>query len=135
MYSGITLPSSTLIPLFQILGHAKNTTPAYNSDTDINLIGVPFLHNLDPVTHLTAPVFGYLTPSLNTWAVVPGQGVWATVGVSWTIPPSAFFAPIGATVVGPGYGIEHVPEPMSVLLLLAGTGTVLVGRTRRRGGA
>jgi hypothetical protein len=134
--SGTWLPGSTLISLFHLAGHAKNTTPCNNSDIDITLDMWRIHHFALAGPHIVgASTMLYLTsPSLSaTWATVPGQGYWVhntTAGFTCA-PQSAFVATNFFIENVAGFGIEHVPEPLSVLMMLAGTGALLTGRVRR----
>lgn len=140
MYSGIPLVTSSLVPLFQVVGHAKNTTTAYNSDVDIVASGLYILHNNEAQSGVPVNIdlWVYVNTGLTNWTSVPGQGVWVrasslTPASTLFIPQSAFYAFSGcAGVAEAGFGIEHVPEPMSMLMLLSGAGALLVGRRRRR---
>jgi hypothetical protein len=133
--SGIYLGSSSLVPLFNITGHAKNTTPLNNSDIDITVSAWQILHIVTSGDYLLRPgSWVYWDASLN-WAA-PGTGTWyyivGTTTVSWFIPQSAFVATNRYITNTGGYGIEHVPEPVSILLLVGGVGAFATGRRRRR---
>jgi hypothetical protein len=138
--SGIQLPTSFVLPLFQLVGHAKNTTPANNGDIDISIsfLGV-IQHNATPATfHFANSMWVYVvpgSPGVYQWAA-PGEGQWLHVPGSSSIfvPPSAFYATNFYYAGAAGYGIEHLPEPISAVLMLAGLGAVVAGRRRRRTG-
>lgn len=136
MNSGISLSASTLIPLFQIVGHAKNTTTQYNSDIDVAAYGLFIVHNPDTLSSVfvSSSFWAYKSVGGFYWATVPGQGTWYHYDQSFTttIPASAFYASGGFLIGGAGFGIEHVPEPASMLLLLGGAGSAVIGRLRRR---
>lgn len=141
--TGVTIYPSSLISLFQVSGHATNTTTCFNnSDIDISASMWVILHAEDTITTVVpGSVWAYMLPGGTAWASQPGQGIWVHIPPNTSplvIPHSAFGAfrtiPDGSTVVGnvAGYGIEHVPEPLSALLMLAGTGAMITGRLRRR---
>jgi hypothetical protein len=135
MNSGICVETSQLVGLFQIVGHAKNTTAANNSDIDIWADGWVIKHKSDTVYSFYVPssVYIYVTDSADGWETVPGQGMWLHVdtGFTTTIPASAFIA-YKSVCNAAGFGIEHVPEPASIVMLLSGAGVALAGRVRRR---
>jgi hypothetical protein len=131
--SGTTVQSSSLVPLFAIEGHAKNTTPANNSDIDISISVWQILHIVSSGTYVVnASDYVYVSPAGGY--APPLEGTWLHVSETFTtfIPQSAFVATNAFVNNVAGFGIEHVPEPVSALLLLGGSGALFVGRRRRR---
>jgi hypothetical protein len=135
------LPTSYVLPLFQLTGHAKNTTPANNGDIDIavSFLGVIQHNTATTVFHFVNSMWMYVVPGAPgtiQWAA-PGEGQWvhALGSTSILVPASAFYA-TNAFYDGnaAGYGIQHLPEPISAGLMLAGLGAVVAGRRRRRTG-
>jgi hypothetical protein len=138
MQSGITLgyPSS-VVSLFGLAGHAKNTFTCNNSDIDITISAWQIVHIAGAqFVQLGPGSWIYVTPGGTDLATVPGAGIWQqlTTWLSTTLAPSAFVATNVNVGNVAGYGIEHVPEPLSLLLLAAGVGMAAVGRARRRSG-
>ena len=147
MDSGISLAASDLIDLVKVSGVVKNTTPANNSDIDIDIIARRIKHVPgDPLEDPPVPVllmasdFLYITPGVSTSfghpraETGPGWGFWAHVGTTATffLPPSAFYATSRSLVNMAGLGIEHVPEPAGITIMLIGVGFLAVGWGRRR---
>ncbi len=141
--SGTELSPSVLVPFFWLNGYAKNTTPCNNSDIDIYISPWIIYHAGTQVSARTnacyitvyfqASDYQYLSAA-GGWATALGAGTWehVTSPGSMQVPCSAFYArALGISNVA-GYGIEHVPEPASALLMVAGAGSMLVGRKRRR---
>lgn len=135
--SGVWLPHSELISFLWVSGYAKNTTPCNNSDVDIDLdvwrihhveFSGPHLFGQSAYFYLTGTTLG------ATWATQVGTGFWVhyTSG-DWTwAPQSAFVATQCLVENVAGYGVEHMPEPLSVLLMLFGIGSLLTGPLRRK---
>jgi hypothetical protein len=130
---GTSVSASSIMNLFRLNGYVRNTTAQNNSDIDITIVPYVIRHNqTSAMAVLGQSVWMYRT-SLGGWAQ-PGQGTWVhvTTAVSTSLPASAFYA-FGGTIVNTGgYGIEHMPEPASLLLLLGGAGAMVTGRLRRR---
>ncbi len=136
--SGTWVPASTLMGMFYVSGHVKNSATANNSDIDIDLDIWRIHHVAIPGPHyFEDSVYVYLTGTQSTagWARQPGTGIWVHYSGGWTcsVPNSAFVATHCLIENVAGYGIEHVPEPLSVLIMLLGAGTMLTGRARRQG--
>jgi hypothetical protein len=136
MGSGISLNTlSTPISLFHLSAHVKNSCAADNSDIDVTVTPFVIWHNYLSVTwQLGNSAWVYKTVSGTNWEMTPGAGYWFPASGLTFVPVSAFFA-IGApddlrNVAG--FGIEHIPEPASLLLLLGGAGAMVTGRLRRR---
>ncbi len=136
--SGTFLPNSQVTSLFFVEFHAKNTTPANNSDLDIHIsqLGV-IRHNVDQgvVVTLQASDWVYLVANQPGASFAPfGQGTWVHLSdttIVTNMPPSAFYATARSLGEAASYGIEHVPEPASFGLLIAGAACCAVGRFRR----
>lgn len=145
--SGINLVESERIPLFDVQLHAKNTDPINNSDTDI-VVNVWNIRHIGPgagstIIGLQPSDFVYGNPGTNpiqmshfpTDPPYPGQGIWyhLTETKTFHLLPglgSAFYATLATTV---GIGIEHVPEPASITLILCGAVAARSSwRSRRR---
>lgn len=130
--SGVNPAASSVLSVFQLTGTAINTTTANNSDVDLSINAWRIIH-IPETTLFTLQVSDliYVTPLGFQKEFVPGNGVWdhVTFGVTTFITASAFVARQISSIAG--YGIEHVPEPISVSLLLAGIGLVAF-RPRRR---
>ena len=157
--SGIDLPDSQIIPVFDIELHAKNTDPRNNSDVDLTAMVLNIRH----LQH--TPVGSqYLTLQPSDWAYgfpgqnpialseiptqnpEPGQGTWYHVDpAAWpdgkqfhvqaSFPGSFFYATqvLAGTVWK--IGIEHVPEPVGIGLMLSGAcavGAAMLCRRRRK---
>jgi hypothetical protein len=133
--SGIPVGSSQIVPLFQITGHAKNTTPLYNSDIDVRVSAWQILHIVQSGQyHLGSSTWVYLDPAGN-FAHEPGQGRWYHHEGSSTvvfIPRSAFVATNNFIQNTGSFGIEHVPEPAAGALMLAGLGVAVFARRRAK---
>ncbi len=145
--SGQTISSSVPILLGSLALHAKGATPLNNGDIDVVFQSVFNIFHVTPAsasgvsTFLTA-TWLYLPPGVpaSQWgqgtAPLVGEGVWAhlttTLAVhfsaSWFWGTSFFFDP-GASG---GIGIENVPAPAGVAILMAGFGAVGFARRRRR---
>lgn len=137
--SGMLVSTSALVSLFWIGGSAKNTNYHFNSDIDITISAWQILHLVPfvgppPLYHLSSNAWVYKTAA-GGWAQ-PGTGTWLQVpgSTSTIIVSSAFVATNFWVQNVAGYGIEHVPEPAAVLLMLVGTGAMITGRLRRRPG-
>lgn len=148
--SGVPLPGSAIVPVGGIDVHAKNTDPINNSDTDIT-VKVYNITHLGPVTALQASQF--LTLFASEWIYgnptsdptlessfpeprpEPGQGVWYHAAQDHffhltTGPGSVYLARFVGTI---NIGIEHVPEPASLVMLGSGMVCAFLGLwTRRR---
>jgi hypothetical protein len=130
--SGVNPAPSSVLSVFRLTGAAINTTTANNSDVDLLISAWRIIHIPD-TTFFTLQMSDlvYVTPLGFQKEFVPGNGVWshATFGGTTFITASAFVARQISNVAG--YGIEHVPEPISVSLLLAGIGMVAFRPQRR----
>jgi len=77
MQSGMTVNSTSLVPLFMVTGHAKNTTPANNSDIDITISAWQILHIVQSGSyHITQSDWVYKTSQGYEWEPFPGYGHW-----------------------------------------------------------
>ena len=135
------------IPLGSLALHAKGATPLNNGDVDVVYQNVFNIFHVTPVSASATTLFStatwlYLPPgfSVNQW----GQGAPPQVGggdwvhlttthtlhldQSWFWGTSGFFNP-GASG---GIGIENVPAPASVAILMGGFGAIGFARRRRR---
>jgi hypothetical protein len=134
--TGMTVETSTVVPLFLIEGQAKNTATRYNSDVDIHVSPWQILHIVEGANYnVHSSDWIYVTEN-GDFANTPGAGRWVHNtggGTTMFIPASAFVATAAAFTAAAGYGIEHVPEPAAIALLLAGLGLVYLGRRCRRG--
>lgn len=147
--SGIIQPVSAQIPVGRITVHAKNSETGGNSDTDIeikfyNIHHVPPSMESSNVITLFPSEWVYGTPDfdpielseLPSLPPEPGQGVWyhANDVKTFHLVPgvgSYFYAKF---VTSLGIGIEHVPEPTSLVMLSSGIVCAGIGLwTRRRG--
>ena len=129
--SGILLPASQVMPVFDLEYIAKRTSPINNSDVDI--IVHPWIIQHVAVTdqyQVKASDWVYVT-ALGELCATPGAGLWShfTATVTTTIPASAFIATnfISSAAV---YGIEHVPEPVAMTFLVGGAVSLLTARRR-----
>jgi hypothetical protein len=133
--SGTWLPQSELLGMFCITGNAKNTFTCNNSDIDITLDIWRIRHIVFPFQYFEESAYFYLTGTTLSanWATVPGQGNWVhyTGGFTCNVPCSVFVATHCWIENVAGYGIEHMPEPASMVLMLFGVGVCLMGRRRR----
>ncbi len=145
--SGMTLPNSLVTTLVHVTFHAKNTTTAYNSDTDIHISQLGVIRHVpfgqtSQIVSLPASAWVYATPdndpalSQINWASGPGGGVWKHIAVDKNVHifGSAFWATPIFNGHAASYGIEHVPEPATIGLLAAGMVAIGIGRMRRRVG-
>jgi hypothetical protein len=152
--SGISVMTSQNIPLATVTIHAKNTTPANNSDVDATFMFWNIWH-IRGGTGSTTQV--RLKPSDRLWVfsnVTLGQlhdpasvfrfppsgpspfdpdGHWLhlTNPVTFHLSPgpgSAFYATFVGTV---GLGIEHVPEPASGIMVAGGLLALALGSHAR----
>ncbi len=145
--SGQSVFTSVPIPLGSLTLHAKGATPLNNGDVDVVFQNV---FNIQHVTSVSASATTLF--STATWVYLPpavpvsqwgqgtppqvGDGVWvhltATLTVhlseSWFWGTSFFFNP-GASG---GIGIENVPAPASMAILMGGFGAIGFARRRRR---
>jgi hypothetical protein len=130
--SGTLVESSGMYPLFWVSGHAKNTTPLNNSDIDITISVWQILHIVNSGTYGASPSdYFYMTMGGQNYEMIPGMGTWVhNTHTIVFLPASAFVATNAWISNVAGYGIEHVPEPVSLLLLVGGAGALLVGRRR-----
>jgi hypothetical protein len=156
--SGINVVPSQLIRLATLTIHAKNTTPANNSDVDAtfmlwNIWHLRFFNTISQIVplersdqlwvssnvtldqlHVTTPAFfsAYRFPPLRPTPFDPNAH-W--LHLSETLPfhltgaGSAFYATFVGTI---GLGIEHVPEPASGLLVAGGVLALALGSHARR---
>jgi hypothetical protein len=134
--SGITVNASSLITLFHMTFHAKNTTPANNSDIDITSSPWQILHIVASGTfHLSESMWLYMSPGGDEFAPTPGGGVWVHHQGTTTnlfIPQSAFVATNNFIVNTGGIGIDHIPAPGALAMVVAGLGLGAVAHRRRR---
>lgn len=135
--SGITLDNSQVTALMHLRFHAKNTTTANNSDIDIRISQLGIIrHNTEQgvTVRLQASDWIYLTTQDGGAFAEWGQGNWVHVQdtQAFSVPPSGFYATGQSKGRATGYGIEHVPEPASFGLLIAGAVAVGIGRMRKR---
>ncbi len=145
--SGQSVFTSVPIPLGSLTLHAKGATPLNNGDVDVVFQNV---FNIQHVTSVSASATTLF--STATWVYLPpavpvsqwgqgtppqvGDGVWvhltATLSVhlneSWFWGTSFFFSPGDSG----GIGIENVPAPASMAILMGGFGAVGFARRRRR---
>jgi hypothetical protein len=134
--SGIQPPVSAWQNLGLAILHAKNTTPANNSDTDLTAMFWNIWH--------VRPGFGTLSVALREsdyvfqgdrgQTQVPPVGQWAHVTASGNVHlngvGSTYYATFANTV---RIGVEHVPEPASGLLVAGGVLALALGsRARQR---
>jgi len=134
--SGIDLHHTENVHLFDLELHAKNTVPSNNSDVDVTL-GFWNIHHLkggpgSNVIDLNQSDWVYGNAGTNpigashfpTDPPAPGQGMWFHL----TQPKpfhtvaghgSAFYATLANTGM---IGIEHVPEPTGMVLVICGAG-------------
>jgi hypothetical protein len=132
--SGATVNSSSLVPAFFLSGHAKATTTGNNSDIDITASVWQILHIVQSGTYqVAASDWLYLTMGGVNFESQPMMGTWfhPTSTMQMFIPASAFLATNAWIDNAGGYGIEHIPEPLSALLLMAGAGALVRGRRMR----
>jgi hypothetical protein len=133
--SGMTVWSSSMYSLFAVTYHAKNTDPANNSDIDITVSPWQILHIVESGTyHLSASDWVYMTEGGMYFENYPGYGRWFHVPEGTTsvwIPASAFVATNAWIQNVAGHGIEHIPEPAAIGLVLGGMGLVVLARRRR----
>jgi len=149
--SGVALNQSQMMPVAKLTLHAKNTTPINNSDVDIT-VGFWNIRHLLPglgssFIHLNASDYMYGTPNFNPvtqselppFTIEPGGGVWfhVTEAAGKTIHlPAGQGSHYYATFVNTAkIGMEHVPEPAGVVLLVGGAvaaGLAWLSRRRRR---
>jgi hypothetical protein len=154
--SGIPVWTSQFIPLATLALHAKNTTPANNSDVDATFMFWNIWHIVAGTQF--ASQFLRLNPSDRIWVTSNINSVgqihnalsgfdlnkptpfsptahWLHILDTVTFhltggPGSTFYATFVGTV---GLGIEHVPEPASGLLVAGGLlALALGGRARQR---
>ena len=134
MQSGMTVNSTSLVPLFMVTGHAKNTTPANNSDIDITISAWQILHIVQSGSyHITQSDWVYKTSQGYEWEPFPGYGHWFhALGTTTTfIPMSAYVATNAWIQNVAGFGIEHVPEPAAIGLMVVGVASFVLARRRR----
>ena len=136
--SGLFQQNSQYLPLMSVQYHAKNTTPANNSDLDIKISQLGIIRHatgVGQVVQLHASDWIYaVSPNSDAAPAQFGQGTWVHLvnDQVFTLPPSGFYATAGNLGLAAAYGIEHVPEPASLGLLAAGAVAVAIGRVRRR---
>ena len=139
--SGVNLQASQLVSL-SVSYTAKNTTPLNNSDTDIVISPWLIRHMQDTlVVTLEESDYVYYPGALftangeTTTITVGGPGYWSHIYATTirTLPRSAFVATkaFASSVL---HGIEHVPEPAAMSLIIVGAGSLLAARRRRRKG-
>ncbi len=146
--SGQSVFSSVPIPLGSLTLHAKGATPLNNGDVDVVFQNV---FNIQHVTSVSASATTLF--STATWVYLPpavpvsqwgqgtppqvGDGVWEhltakqqplQLNLSWFWGTSFAF---NAGASG-GIGIENVPAPASVAILIGGFGALGFARRRRR---
>lgn len=148
--SGTVGSASDPIPILDLELHAKNTTIMNNSDTDVQ-VRVWNIRHLNPGPGSTMLVlqesdymygtanFNQVTQSeLPPFVIQPREGTWfhvgPTVGAQKVIHVpaglgSAFYATLAGTAL---IGIEHVPEPTSIAMVLGGVGALVMARVSRR---
>ena len=134
-------PSSAVSMSFSFT--AKNTTPLNNSDTDIIISAWLIRHVLfppEPIV-LEASDWVYVSASgtaggINPPGAAPGQGRWSHVTSSHfaVLDPSILIA-TKVFASSFKYGIEHVPEPAAMSLIVVGAGSMIAARWRRRKGS
>jgi hypothetical protein len=156
LQSGIPVVTSQFIPLASVGIHAKNTTPANNSDTDLTNMFWNIWHiragngstlvplrpsdrlwvtsNIVDVGQLHTPASGFQLPPTGPTPFSPtAHWLHLTQPVTFHLTAglgSAFYATFVGTV---GLGIEHVPEPASGLLVAGGLLALGLGaRARQR---
>ncbi len=158
--SGIDLPASQNIHAFDIQLRAKNTDAQNNSDIDLTAMVWNIRHLRDTpansqIITLQPSDWAYGFPGqdplglseLPTQNPEPGQGVWYHVDpAEWpdgkrlhltaNIPGSFFYATQVLAGTAWRIGIEHIPEPVGISLMLSGVGAVgaatLCRRRRKR---
>ncbi len=136
--SGTVVDNSQVLSLFHVRLHAKNTSTANNSDIDVRIsqLGV-IRHNTQAGVVVTLQASDWVYVSGN-FPGAPfaqyGEGEWVHVSDTgvFSVPPSAFYATNASKGPNAGLGIEHVPEPASIGLLIGGGLLLAVGRLRRR---
>jgi len=130
-------PASQPFPIGALVFHASNTDPINNSDVDITFSAWNIWHvtsaEQSQVVEVPASIWLYVRPG-ETWGqpVEPGQGYWVHNETPFTahVVASLFWA-TNAFIGGQGgIGVEHIPEPASVALVLAGLGTAVLARRR-----
>ena len=145
--SGQSVFTSVPIPLGSLQLHAKGTTPLNNGDIDVVFQNVFNIFHVAPVSASATTLFStatwvYLPPAVpvSQWGqgappqVVDGVWVHLTASLtvhlnqSWFWGTSFFFNP-GASG---GIGIENVPAPASMAILMGGFGAIGFARRRRR---
>ncbi|MCH8005908.1 MAG: PEP-CTERM sorting domain-containing protein [Planctomycetes bacterium] len=149
--SGQSVFTSVPIPLGSLVLHAKGATPLKNNG-DIDVV-FQKVFNIFHVAPATTQSFSTTTGLIGTWLYLPpavpvslwgqgtppqvGDGVWVQLtakqqplqlNLSWFWGTSFFFDP-GASG---GIGIENVPAPASVAILIGGFGAFGFARRRRR---
>jgi hypothetical protein len=134
--SGIPVGTSELIPLFNVTGHATNTTPLNNSDIDVTLPEVwQILHIVNTGTYqVKAGDWIYKDRFQIDFKATPGLGRWWQQAVTTTveIPASFFVATNDFIQNAAGLGIEHIPTPGAWALIASGLGLGALARRRRR---
>jgi hypothetical protein len=148
VWSGSTNTTSVVVPVATLQFHALNTSPAFNSETvlDITFSAWNIWHHptvFESSSYAIPPsVWLYVHPdqTVSDWGVgeygpEPGLGTWVhnefwktfhvtQTAVSW------FFATGGVVGQG-GIDVMHIPEPAAAGMLLLGLGTLFVARRRR----
>ncbi len=153
--SGIPVQPSVNLPVFNMTLHAKNSDPSGNSDVDMTLMfwniwhirdGLPgsTLVHLDPSAYILVPSSIQDLEQLHrpdslyqfpTNPVQPGEpgAKWLHIEQPVTFhlpggPGSQFYATFLNTAT---IGIEHVPEPMSAVMLVGGAFCAVMSRRAR----
>ncbi len=144
--SGQTVSTSVPFALGSLVLHAKGATPMKNNG-DIDVV----FQNVFNIFHVTPSSASALSTFLSaTWVYLPpgatvsqwgqgsppqvGDGSWVHLTATHTLhfALSWFWGTSGFVSATGGIGIENVPAPAGVAILLAGFGAVGFARRRRR---
>lgn len=151
------LPVSTRVPIFWAVIHVKNSQISNNSDFDITVTGQNLYHIsagsssavLDASNWVYVPGDSTESPFFNDPTHGPsvrvrnargealnpdlglGAGEWVHLDQSMHAVEEASGFIATQFQIGTRIGIEHVPEPVTAALLLAGAGSLFVARRRR----